>query len=148
MTIMSSDDLDPAELFHRRTREDWLLDAYEALRLWFKERAGLALPEMIRLSAGFGYGAKAENKILLGQAWATWKAKDKVNQVFVSPEVADPIEVLEIMVHELVHVVDDCTHKHGKEFKTIAVAVGLTGRMTEVHVTDELRDYLALLAIE
>lgn len=145
---MSGDEFDTGELFHRRTREDWLLDAYEKLRDWFAERADVKLPEMIRLSAGFGYGAKSENKIILGQCWATWKAKDKVNQVFLSPEVADPIEILAIMVHELAHVVDDCKHKHAKPFRDIALAVGLTGKMTEVHVTDALRDYLALLAIE
>ena len=145
---MSGDEFDTGELFHRRTREDWLLDAFEALRGWFDERAGVKLPQMVRLSAGFGYGAVAENKVILGQTWATWKAKDKINQVFVSPAVADPVEILAILVHEIVHVVDDCVHKHGKEFKKIATAVGLTKKMTEVHVTDELADFLKILVIE
>jgi len=149
MTTMSDDfDLDLGELFSRRTREDWLLSAYEQLRGWFKERAGWVLPEMVRLSTGFGYGVKSENKIILGQCWATWKSLDRINQVFISPEVSDPIEVLGILVHEIVHVVDDCEHKHGKEFKKIATAVGLTGKMTEVHLTDGLLDFLKILANE
>lgn len=142
----ATDDL--GDLHVRRTREDWLLDAYEALRAWFREQAEVTLPEMIRISAGFGYHAKAENGVILGQTWASWKSADKVHQVFVSPEIADPVQVLAILVHEVVHVVDDCAHGHGKEFKALATQVGLTDRMTEVHITTKLRDYLDILAIE
>jgi predicted RNA-binding Zn-ribbon protein involved in translation (DUF1610 family) len=149
MNTMSDEPNDElAGLFVRRTREDWLLDAYDQLRQWFKDHAGLVLPERIRLSVGFGYGARAESKIILGQCWATWKADDRINQVFISPEVSDPVEVLKILVHEMVHVCDDNAHKHGKEFREIAHEVGLIGKMTEVHVDDGLLDHLTFLAFE
>lgn len=143
---MSGNDLDG--LYVRRTREDWLLNAYNALRTRFRERADVVLPEMIRLSVGFGYGAVAENRVILGQTWATWKSDDKINQVFLSPEMDDPAYLLGVLVHEIVHVVDDCEHKHRKPFRDLALAVGLEGKMTEVHVTKELGEYLEFLAFE
>ena len=51
------------------------------------------------------------------------------NQIFVSPALLDPVLVLDTLAHELVHAVDDCEHKHGKEFKKIALSLGMIGPM-------------------
>ncbi len=37
--------------------------------------------------------------------------------------------MLDTLVHALVHGVDDCQYKHGKEFKKIALNMGLKGPM-------------------
>ena len=135
------------ELHVRRTREDWLLDAIEALRPKFRE-IDLPLPEMIRVSVGFGKGATRENSKILGQCWATWKSADKVNQVFISPEMDDAARVLDVLIHELIHVADDCVHGHVKVFRKAAVALGLVGKMTATTAGEELADEMFLLATE
>jgi predicted RNA-binding Zn-ribbon protein involved in translation (DUF1610 family) len=68
--------------------------------------------------------------------------------VFIAPELSDSVEVLKVLVHEMVHVWDDCAHKHGKEFREVAHEVGMIGKMTEVHVDAGLLDHLTLLAFE
>ena len=61
----------------------------------------------------------------VGQLKVIWK----INYIFISPSLDDPVEVLDTLVHELAHAVDDCEHKHGKEFAEIAKLVGLEGDM-------------------
>ena len=51
------------------------------------------------------------------------------DQIFISPALGDPVDVLDTLVHELVHAVDNCEHKHGKEIKKIALSIGLEGPM-------------------
>lgn len=143
--IVPSPDAD--ELHVRRTREDWLLDAVEQLRPRFKA-VGMPLPEMIRVSVGFGLGSKAENKVILGQTWATWAAEDKVSQVFISPEMGDAARVLDVLIHELVHVADDNHSGHKGAFAKAAKALGLVGKMTATTAGEELADEMFMLATE
>lgn len=145
MTATERNDLD--RLFVRRTREDWLMDAIEVMRPWFTE-VEMPLPERVHVSVGFGYGAKRESKNILGQAWATWKSADKVNHVFISPELADAARVLDVLLHELIHVGDDLVSGHRGRFAEVGVRLGLTGSMTATKAGPELRDRLELLAIE
>jgi hypothetical protein len=56
------------------------------------------------------------------------------------------VEVLDTLTHELVHAVDDCQHRHGKEFKEIALAVGLQGKMREASAGPQLRLRLQSIA--
>jgi hypothetical protein len=48
----------------------------------------------------------------------------------MSPQLEDPLVVLGVLVHELVHAVDDCRSGHRGAFARIARGVGLEGRMT------------------
>jgi len=68
---------------------------------------------------------------VIGQCWSTQSSSAGVNEIFISPKLADPVEVLDTLTHELVHAVDNCKHKHGKEFKAIAKKIGLEGKMRE-----------------
>jgi hypothetical protein len=69
-----------------------------------------------------------------------------VNEIYISPVHSDPVEVLDTLTHELVHAVDDCKHRHGKEFKEIALAVGLQGKMREASAGPQLRLRLQSIA--
>lgn len=129
------------------TREAWLENAIAQLRPRFVE-IGMPLPERIHVSVGFGYGAKAESKIIAGQAWATFMSADGVNHVFISPALDDTARVLDVLVHELIHVADDLAHGHGKEFAEAATRLGLVGKMTATTASPELADELFLLATE
>ena len=84
------------------TREAWLNQALEKLRPWFEDRAGVAIPQDARVSVGFPGGGSARKRI--GECWARSQSKDKVNEIFISPVLSDPIRMLDVLVHEAVPV--------------------------------------------
>ena len=103
------------------TREAWLESAVLELAPLFA-KIGHRIPAC-RVSCGFAStGVKSGH---IGQCWSTRSSEDGVNQIFISPSLSAAVTVLDTLVHELVHAVDDCEHKHGKEFKKIAIGIGL-----------------------
>lgn len=111
------------------TREAWLTEAIKMLAPAF-EQIGMPLPDRIHISVGFGFGSQAESAKIAGQAWARRASADGVNHVFISPAIASPVEVLSTLVHELIHVADDCQNGHKGAFAVAAKELGLEGRMT------------------
>jgi SprT-like family len=106
-------------------RESWLMEAVEQLKPIF-ERMGYQVPP-VKVSVGFtSSGSKGRH---LGQCWSTKSSEDEVNQIFIAPHLPTAIEVLDTLVHELVHAVDDCQSGHGENFKRIAKDIGLKGPM-------------------
>ena len=124
------------------TREQWLEAALEAVRPLF-ERRGYRLPAC-RVSCGFASSGTRNGYI--GQCWSAAVSADRRNQIFISPVLEDPFEVLDTLVHELVHAVDDCRHKHGAEFRKIALAIGLEGPMRSAGAGPKLKLQLQQLA--
>ena len=126
------------------TREAWLESAVRELAPLFA-KIGHRIPAC-RLSCGFAStGVKSGH---IGQCWSTRSSEDGVNQIFVSPALSAAVTVLDTLVHELVHAVDDCEHKHGKEFKKIAIGIGLEGPMRSAGAGPALMDKLKLLALK
>ena len=127
---------------HHALRETWLLAAVEALRPVFAAK-GYVVPEC-KVSVGF---ASTGNRLgHIGQCWPTNSSDAQINQIFISPTLGDAFNVLDTLVHELVHAVDDCQHKHGKEFKKIAIRMGLQGPMRSAGAGDALKAQLQALA--
>jgi hypothetical protein len=132
------------------TREQWLMAAYAILRPRFDELAELVntamieagktlpgiatytMPETVHISTGFGYGAKRENGVILGQTWIRERSADKVNHMFISPEIAHASTVLGVMIHEMLHVLFDGDHGHDRVFAAFGQMLGLKGKPTEM----------------
>lgn len=127
------------------TRESWLHAAIEAFRSRFSE-IGMPLPEQIHVSVGFGYGAKRESAVILGQCWARIASEDGINHLFVSPEVNDTARILDILVHELIHAADDCQSGHKGAFAEAATRLGLEGPMTATTANIQLAAEMLCLA--
>ena len=126
------------------TREAWLESAVRELAPLF-DKIGHRIP-VCRVSCGFAStGVKSGH---IGQCWSTRSSEDGVNQIFISPSLSAAVTVLDTLVHELVHAVDDCEHKHGKEFKKIAIGIGLEGPMRSAGAGPALMDKLKLLALK
>ena len=79
----------------------------------------------------------------VGKCWPRSHSSGNVNEIFISSTIEDTSEALAILVHELVHAIDDCQHGHGKQFRAIAIAVGLEGKMTATTASPELAETLA-----
>ena len=128
------------------TREGWLDDATQRLRADF-QRANATLPDEVRVSIGFpSKNALGRRNRSIGQCWDGAAAGDSIAQVYVSPLLDDPVEVLAVLVHELVHAAVGCTHGHKAPFKRAALRLGLTGKMTATVAGDALRVRLQQLA--
>ncbi len=125
------------------TREEWLQAAIEMIRPTFLSK-GYRIPDDCQVSCGFASTGLRSHHI--GQCWSRKSSSDGRNQIFISPALHDPLEVMDTLVHELVHAVDDCQHKHGREFKKIAMKVGLEGPMRSASAGKELKQHLAELA--
>ncbi|MEY4001392.1 MAG: hypothetical protein RI968_510 [Pseudomonadota bacterium] len=126
------------------TREAWLLFAVNALAPLFTAK-GYQVPR-VRVSCAIPSTSRRGSAV--GQCWSSKSSDDGVNEIFISPVHADPIEVLDTLTHELVHAVDDCAHRHGKEFKKIAHDIGLEGKMIHASAGPALRQKLAAIAVD
>lgn len=123
------------------TREAWLLAAVELLRPLFAAK-GFAVPPC-QVSCGFASTGTRSGHV--GQCWSTKSASNELNQIFISPTLKTAYDVIDTLVHELVHAVDNCEHKHGKEFKKIALKMGMKGPMRSAEAGPELKVILITL---
>jgi hypothetical protein len=123
-------------------REIWLQKAVELISPIFKNK-GYTIPK-VQVSCGFpSTGNKSKH---VGQCWGKSSTSDDTNQLFISPVLDEPVQVLDTLVHELVHAVDDCMHHHGPEFKKIATDVGLQGLMREASAGPWLHEQLTAIS--
>ena len=134
------------------TREAWLRAAVEVFRPRFIE-IGMPLPERVHVSVGFGSGARAESKAVRGVCWPRGASADGVNHVFISPTLGDGAEngvgqVLLTLLHELIHVADDCRSGHKGAFAEAATRLGMIGKMTSSEASVDLAAELMVLAEE
>ena len=124
-------------------REAWLQAAVEALRPLFLAKKH-TIPAC-QVSCGFASSGLRSGHI--GQCWSTQSSEDARNQIFISPALSDSVAVLDTLVHELIHAVDNCAHKHGKEFKKMALGLGLKGPMRSAGAGPELKAKLQGIAL-
>jgi hypothetical protein len=127
------------------TREAWLLAATDVMRRRLFAPIGETVPE-IKVSVGFPAGSrKSGRRKKVGQYWPASATSDNIPQIFISPEVDQAIQALDVLVHELVHA---CRPNagHGPKFKALATAVGLTGDMKATEAGPELKEKLEKLA--
>lgn len=139
------------------TREEWLTAAIEALRPRF-ELIGATIPA-VRVSVGWP-GGRGRKNTTIGQCWASSASSDNVAQVFISPVLDAAVGtpktdttpgtegVLDVLVHELVHAVDDNKSGHKGEFTKLAKSLGLVGKMTATTAGPELTAHLNELVDE
>lgn len=126
-------------------REAWLEAAVEALR------PTLTFDGSPRVSVGFpskGALRGTRKSTTIGQCWPGEVAADGVVQVYVSPLLDDPTQVLAVLLHELIHFKVGCEAKHGKPFKRQMQHVGLEGKATATVPSAQLAAVLERKALE
>ena len=67
--------------------------------------------------------------------------------MFISPVLADPVKVLDVVVHENVHRIVGLKCGHKGAFKRLAESIGLTGKMTSTVAGPELEQKLREMSI-
>lgn len=129
------------------TRESWLTEAIENILPWVLAGADVETPTRVRVSVGWP-GGKGKKGNTIGQCWHKSASSDDTWEIFVSPKLDDPVQILSVLTHELCHVADQNENGHTGRFKTLATAVGLTGKMTETTAGEELTERLRALSEE
>jgi hypothetical protein len=61
--------------------------------------------------------------------------------------LSDAVLVLDTLMHELIHAVNDCQNKHGPAFKKMALTLGLKGPMRSAGTGPELLAKLEAIAL-
>jgi hypothetical protein len=124
-------------------RETWLHAVAKGLRPLF-EMTGYPIPLNIRLTCGFpSRRGVAPKRRALGQAWASTSSKDGHYEIMISPVVDEPVKVAAILAHELVHVAVGIEYGHRGPFKTVAMKIGLEGRMPSTIAGEAFKRFLA-----
>jgi len=126
------------------TREEWLNAAALAIRPIFDEQ-GIADYPKFRVSCGFPKGGRKA----IGQAWPASASSDETGELFISPELDQLIHenrstgaVLDVLVHELIHLIDGNENGHKGPFRKMAKSVGLEGKMTATVPSEKLANRL------
>ncbi len=129
------------------TREQWLNEYTNLLRPLFAA-IGSPLPGEIPVSCGWpSQKGRARKNRVIGECWKVEASAAARPEIFVSPMLADSVEVGSVLVHELIHAAHpDAGHKGAFKSNRAALALGLTGRMTATTPGDQLRRDLVTLA--
>ncbi len=122
-------------------REGWLTAVAMAVRPVFKP---LGLPDY-RVTCGWpsrrGLGVKSR---VVGECHGISSTPGNIAQIFISPLIAEPLEVAGTLCHELAHAVAGSAAGHGPGYVKVCRAVGLTeGRPTVVMPGEILRSRLS-----
>jgi hypothetical protein len=112
-------------------RELWLYRIAEALYPWLGE---LGYPNHPTVRIGVGYPTTGARGKAIGQCHDSRISRDRVHEIIISPKLDDSTEVAGVLAHELCHAYlqsylpeENCGH--GKKFRKLATAIGLTGKM-------------------
>lgn len=126
---------------NQQTREEWLQSCVTALRPMFALH-GATIPDNIKVSCGFPFGRRGLTSLhAIGQAWPASLSTAGDIEIFISPALDDGARVADVLAHECVHAAIGNHKGHGPEFKRLAEAIGLTGKMTATVAGDKFRHW-------
>ncbi len=133
-----------------QTRERWLQLARDRVLRQVFTPLDLEPPDGFEIPVTCGWpsrGALAKVRRVLGQCTAPVlsDAGDRY-EINVSPWLAEPADVLAVLVHELVHVIAGVSAGHKGRFVTVIRLVGLEGKPTATEPGEALRAVLAKVA--
>lgn len=122
-----------------QNREGWLNTVANSMAPWFTE-VGAPLTKF-RVSIGFSSKGSKSNRV--GECWTDAASVDKHHEIFIRPDQSDSVDVAAILAHELVHAAVGIAAGHGKDFRRVALAIGLEGKMKATVAGEKFRDAFA-----
>ena len=129
------------------TREAWMLRAIPFLKAMLIAAGAPEFPAPLVSMSLPSRGAFAKTRQRIGECWDKRAAKSgKQSTILISPVLSEPVQILDILTHELIHSALGAGKGHGPEFKKVALAVGLTGPMRSTVAGPELKKVLEELA--
>jgi len=124
------------------TREEWLNAAVVLFRPVF-EKAGHPLPERIRASVAWPSAGGLRRVPTVGEHWHSSASRDGTHELFVSPRLEKPMDILATLAHELAHsALPEGTGHRGK-FPVLVRQLGLAGKPTSTHPSTTFKALVA-----
>jgi len=111
--------LEPADNFV--TREEWLTTGISFL--WRGVFPQVKHPKW-RVTVGWPKGSRG-GKHSIGQCWDKASSDDGTYEIFISPELDNPLQVLETLAHEMCHAIVGCEAGHKDGFPVLCKLIGL-----------------------
>jgi len=113
------------------TREEYLNQGVEVLRPIF-EVMGSPLPSNIRVTCGLPSTFKRSGT--LGECFPDTDSGDNHFEVFISPTIADPVRVFEVLVQQLCRTTSGAMSYKSNAYVSLLIKMGLTvtGKYHEV----------------
>lgn len=121
-------------------RETWLLRAATQLRKLFPKEYDIP-----KFQVSVGIPSGRYRNLLMGETYSKDVANG-ISTVFISPKFDDPIKILQTLLHEMIHVENDCEDGHNARFARIATEVGLAGPPTATYPSKDLHVKLQSIA--
>lgn len=112
------------------TREGWLNAGMRLLDTGFFKPNKLTLPKKLQVSCGF---TKSRKDQAIGQCWDPKVSADGTTHMFICPTQADPVRVLDILLHEMIHASVGIEAGHKKPFRDVVKTFGLKGKVTATY---------------
>lgn len=99
----------------------------------------------IKFSVSFIEGVRSSGKgtKTIGAHYSHHFSKGGEQHILIHPSLENSVQVVGVLIHELIHAQLPTDAGHGKEFRNIALKVGLCGKMTATEETDELKEKIA-----
>tara|TARA_R110002167_G_scaffold55161_2_gene156951 strand:- start:927 stop:1514 length:588 start_codon:yes stop_codon:yes gene_type:complete len=121
------------------TRELYLQIAVSHIRDYCNQK-GVTVPA-VEVSCSWALRGRAANKKIGGTCFPKCASTGNINQITISPMLDCSVEVIDTLIHECIHAVDDCASGHGKIFRSNCIAVGMDGskKMTSACAGDDLK---------
>lgn len=111
-------------------REAWLNDIASGIAPHIELASKKKMPPF-RISMGFpsrrGLSVK---KRVIGECWPGISSKDGAFEIMISPVLSQPMEIVGVVAHEMVHANVGCEVGHKGEFVRVIRAIGLIGKPT------------------
>tara|TARA_R110002020_G_scaffold219343_4_gene427246 strand:+ start:3357 stop:4040 length:684 start_codon:yes stop_codon:yes gene_type:complete len=104
----------------------------------------------LKVSCSMMVGQRKSSKFkAIGQHLPPNWSANKNHEMLISPTLIDSVQVVGVLIHEMVHAIQSYMYHdkkgnlnvkpHGKEFRKIALSVGLQGKMTATTESPELK---------
>lgn len=121
-------------------REGWLTELAKQVEPIFK---GLPIAAY-RITCGWPcQNALSLRKRRIGECHGVQSSKGKVNELFISPTIDNPLEVAGVVCHELTHVVAGVEAAHKGKFVKLSKLIGLVkGKPTVAMPGERLNEKL------
>lgn len=120
----------------KMNREQWLLLAVDALKPIFKKKCQIVLPKNIKCTMSFPLGRSAHK--IAGQCLNEKISSGGKIEILINPTVDDPIKIISILAHELIHAWDGNKNGHKGPFVRVAKDFGFVSPWTQTPETPEL----------
>lgn len=107
------------------TREGWMLAALPSLMEIMDASDAPAFQQPL-VSIGIpSNGGRARKRTVTGECWSEKATESGVCSIFISPALNDPVHVLGVLLHNLIHAAVGTEAGHSMPFQQVAAGVGL-----------------------